>query len=146
VRADRKAPVLGAGEVETAADPDTVWVVLADIQGWPSWNPDITDAMLRGPLQPGTTFSWKSGPGTITSTFLVVEQPTELTWTGKTIVSTEESWGGLQVAPGMWGCTGSYRNAGGEGTLVEFGNGRGQMTLQVLSCRRRASQGPQAAR
>ena len=23
--------------------------------------------------------------------------------------------------------------AGGEGTLVEFGNGRGQMTLQVLS-------------
>ena len=29
---DRNAPVLGAGEVETAADPDTVWVVLADIR------------------------------------------------------------------------------------------------------------------
>jgi Dirigent-like protein len=31
------------------------------------------------------------------------------------------------------GGTGRYRNAGGEGTLVEFGNGRGRMTLQVLS-------------
>ena len=48
---------------------------------------------------------------------------------GHAIASTEESWGGLQVAPGKWGCTGSYRNAGGEGTLVEFGNGRGQMAL-----------------
>jgi hypothetical protein len=31
------------------------------------------------------------------------------------------------------GGTGRYRNAGGEGTLVEFGNGKGRMTLQVLS-------------
>jgi hypothetical protein len=31
------------------------------------------------------------------------------------------------------GGTGSYRNAGGEGTLVEFGNGEGRLTLQVLS-------------
>jgi hypothetical protein len=33
----------------------------------------------------------------------------------------------------LTGGTGRYRNAGGEGTLVEFGNGRGRMTLQVLS-------------
>ena len=32
----------------------------------------------------------------------------------------------------LTGGTGSYRNAGGEGTLVEFGNGKGRMTLQVL--------------
>jgi Dirigent-like protein len=31
------------------------------------------------------------------------------------------------------GGTGAYRAAGGEGTLVEFGNGRGRMTLQVLN-------------
>ena len=29
----------------------------------------------------------------------------------------------------LTGGTGSYRNAGGEGTLVEFGNGKGRMTL-----------------
>jgi hypothetical protein len=33
----------------------------------------------------------------------------------------------------LTGGTGSYRNAGGEGTLVEFGNGKGRMTLHVLS-------------
>jgi hypothetical protein len=33
----------------------------------------------------------------------------------------------------LTGGTGSYRNAGGEGTLVEFGNGNGRMTLHVLS-------------
>ena len=33
----------------------------------------------------------------------------------------------------LTGGTGRYRNAGGEGTLVEFGNGKGRMTLQVLS-------------
>jgi hypothetical protein len=31
------------------------------------------------------------------------------------------------------GGTGSYRDAGGEGTLVEFGDGTGRMTLHVLS-------------
>jgi hypothetical protein len=33
----------------------------------------------------------------------------------------------------LTGGTGRYRSAGGEGTLVEFGNGKGRMTLQVLS-------------
>jgi hypothetical protein len=33
----------------------------------------------------------------------------------------------------LTGGTGRYRTAGGEGTLAEFGNGRGRMTLQVLS-------------
>jgi hypothetical protein len=33
----------------------------------------------------------------------------------------------------LTGGTGSYRNAGGEGTLVEFGNGKGSLTLRVLS-------------
>jgi hypothetical protein len=33
----------------------------------------------------------------------------------------------------LTGGTGRYRTAGGEGTLVEFGNGKGRMTLQLLS-------------
>ena len=31
------------------------------------------------------------------------------------------------------GGTGRYRSAGGEGTLVEFGNGTGRLTLRVLN-------------
>lgn len=33
----------------------------------------------------------------------------------------------------LTGGTGTYRNAGGDGTLVEFGNGKGKLTLHVLS-------------
>jgi hypothetical protein len=32
----------------------------------------------------------------------------------------------------LTGGTGTYRNVGGEGTLVEFGNGKGRLTLHVL--------------
>ncbi|HYY81668.1 MAG TPA: hypothetical protein VFD04_21170 [Actinomycetes bacterium] len=32
----------------------------------------------------------------------------------------------------LTGGTGTYRNAGGEGTLVEFGNDKGSLTLHVL--------------
>jgi hypothetical protein len=75
VQADRNAPVYGSGEIEVVADPETVWGVVADISG----------VTLRGPVRPGTTSSWQSGPGTITSTFQVVDEPTELAWTGRTM-------------------------------------------------------------
>ena len=116
MQADANAPVFATGEIEMAADPETVWAVMADIGRWPDWNPDITEATVHGPVQTGTTFDWKSGPGTIRSTFQVVERLTELSWTGKTmgipaihvyrlrpsdqhpghtVVRLEESWDGL---------------------------------------------------
>jgi hypothetical protein len=33
----------------------------------------------------------------------------------------------------LTGGTGIYRTVGGDGTLVEFGNGKGRLTLHVLS-------------
>ena len=69
MQADANAPVFATGEVEMAADPETVWAVMADISRWPDWNPDISAATLHGPVRPGTSFSWKSGPGTIRFTF-----------------------------------------------------------------------------
>jgi hypothetical protein len=116
VRADADAPVFATGEIEMAADPETVWAVMAEIGRWPEWNPDITAATLHGPLRPGTSFTWRSGPGTIRSVLQVVERPTELSWTGRTMgipaihvyrlrpslerpghtaVVLEESWGGV---------------------------------------------------
>jgi hypothetical protein len=85
VQADTNAPVFATGEVEVSADPETVWAVMADIARWPDWKPDITAATVQGPVRPGTSFSWKSGPGTIRSTFQVVQRPTELSWTGTTM-------------------------------------------------------------
>jgi hypothetical protein len=40
---------------ETTARPSSVWGVLADADGWPSWNPGLASAHLDGPLQNGTT-------------------------------------------------------------------------------------------
>ena len=65
---NNNAPAVAHAEVEAAAPPESVWAVLAEIDKWPRWNPDVKSASLAGPLAPGTQFRWKAGPGTITST------------------------------------------------------------------------------
>jgi len=113
VKVNEDAPVLAKVEIEIEADLDTVWNIMADIQSWPNWNPDVKDVVLHGDLKPGTHFQWKAGPGKITSVLQNVEPPHLLAWTGKTmgvnaidvfkfefvngktIVKEEESWEGL---------------------------------------------------
>jgi len=115
VEIDAAAPAIGRAEIDVAAAPEVVWSVLADIDGWPRWNASIASARLEGELAPGSTFRWKAGPGTITSTLREVDPPRELGWTGKTFgikavhvyrleqrgdsthVTSEESWDGLPV-------------------------------------------------
>jgi hypothetical protein len=113
MEANQRAPVYARGNIEVAANIETVWDVTAAIDRWPDWNPDIKEASLRGELVEGSQFQWKSGPGTITSTLRRVEPPHVLAWTGKTltikaihvwhleghagntIATTYESWEGL---------------------------------------------------
>jgi len=115
ITVNQRAPVIAAGEIEVKAGPEVVWDIMAAIEQWPDWNPDVTRASLAGELAEGSTFRWKAGPGTITSTLQRVERPWLLAWTGKTlgiqavhiwriaaqdgrtIVKTEESWEGLVV-------------------------------------------------
>ncbi len=110
---NKSAPIVAAGEIEVAADPAIVWEVMAGVDRWPAWNPDVKSAHLAGELAEGSTFWWKAGPGTIISTLQQVERPRTLAWTGntfgikavhvwwlepkdgQTIVRTEESWEGL---------------------------------------------------
>lgn len=40
------------------------------------------EILIYAPVAPDATFTWKSGPSTIKSTFAVVEPEKELTWTG----------------------------------------------------------------
>lgn len=81
----RDAPVLAAGEIEIASEPEAVWDVLTDFAAWPSWNPDVKSMAFEGGLAEGAEFRWKAGPGTITSTIRRVERPLLIGWTGKTL-------------------------------------------------------------
>jgi hypothetical protein len=109
-----RAPVVARVVVEIEADPQTVWDVLADLERWPDWNPDIRELSLNGPLTPGTKFFWRAGRSRITSQLLSVDPPSEIGWRGRTfgidaidvfrleptlrggtLVSEEESWSGL---------------------------------------------------
>ena len=110
---NRSAPATAAGEVQIAAQPPTVFSVLASIDEWPSWNPDVKSVRVEGMVEPGTVFRWKSGPSSLTSTLQVVDPPTEIGWTGTTmgikaihvfrlepkdggtLARSEESWDGL---------------------------------------------------
>ena len=76
--------MFAASEIEIAAEPDAVWDVLTDFQGWPAWNPDVKSMFIRGDVAPGTQFEWKSGPVSITSTIERVARPRLIAWTGKT--------------------------------------------------------------
>ena len=110
---NRNAPATAEGELRIDADLSTVFSVIAAIDRWPSWNPDVKSVTVEGPVQPGTVFRWKVGPSSLTSTLQVVDPPREIAWTGTTmgikavhvfrfqasdggtLARSEESWEGL---------------------------------------------------
>ena len=81
----RQAPVSASREIVIAAAPESVWAVHTNIDSWPTWHADISEAALDGPLEQGSTFRWRSGPGIITSTIQVAEPPVVIVWTGKAL-------------------------------------------------------------
>jgi uncharacterized protein YndB with AHSA1/START domain len=115
VEIDSSASAIASGEIDVHASPAAVWRVLTDFAAWPSWNPDVKSVEIDGPLDPGTTFRWRAGPGTITSTLREVDPPRRIVWTGETLgitaihvyeleprddvtlVRSAESWDGLVV-------------------------------------------------
>ncbi|HET7555212.1 MAG TPA: SRPBCC domain-containing protein [Gaiellaceae bacterium] len=107
------APVRSSRSIEVAAPPEVVWDVLTGFADWPKWNPDVKSMSFDGPLEPGSRFRWKSGPGTIVSTLEEVDPPRRVRWRGRTMsiaalheyrleprdggtrVETEETFSGL---------------------------------------------------
>jgi uncharacterized protein YndB with AHSA1/START domain len=82
---NQNAPVIAREQTRIAADVQTVWQVLSDIEQWPRWNTAVRSASVHGPVAPGTTFGWKAGPGTIKSRIAEVDAPNRIVWTGTTL-------------------------------------------------------------
>ena len=110
---DADAPVVSRAEIEIDAPPEQVWAVLTAFDQWPTWNPDVKAMSAQQPVAVGSTFRWKAGPGTVTSTIQRLEPPLLIAWSGRTmgiravdvfrldarggttLVRQEESWNGL---------------------------------------------------
>ena len=82
---DRDAPATAEGDLQIAAPPQIVWGILADLSAWPTWNADVKSITVDGPIEPGTTFRWRSGSASLVSTLRAVDEPRELGWTGVTM-------------------------------------------------------------
>ncbi len=80
---NRQAPAVAEKEIRIDASPADVWKVHADINGWHTWNPDISTSKLVGELSPGSEFKWTSGGVKITSTLEEVEESRRISWTGR---------------------------------------------------------------
>src|SRR5881296_3800174 len=46
--------------IETAAAPEAIWKLWADVAGWPAWNADLEKAELSGPFAAGSTITMTS--------------------------------------------------------------------------------------
>ena len=79
---DRTAPVLALHEIDIEAPLDTVWKLHVDVNAWPSWQTDITDARIDERLEPGVSFDWTSYGFSVTSTVYEMTEPTRVLWGG----------------------------------------------------------------
>lgn len=116
VTIDEAAPVIVRLSTEIDAPLATVWELHTDIASWPTWNTDIDEAELNGPLMPGNSFSWRTHGLEITSTVHELVPGERIVWGGPAdgitgmhvwtfeqngdhvAVRTEESWSGAPVA------------------------------------------------
>jgi len=78
MKMDEFAPVIASQEIEVEAKPDTIWNIIAAVDSWPNWNPDVKAAFIEGDLAAGTRFSWKAGQWTIRSTVSQMQRPSHL--------------------------------------------------------------------
>jgi hypothetical protein len=79
---DRAAPVIAVHEIDIEAPRDTVWRLHADVNAWPTWQTDITDAHIDGVLEPGVSFDWTSYGFSVTSTVYDLTEGARVLWGG----------------------------------------------------------------
>ena len=81
-RIDGNAAVKASHEVRIGAPVEQVWELLSDVAGWETWYPDVHDVHLDSGVKADARFTWTNGKARIKSTFAVVDNEREITWTG----------------------------------------------------------------
>ena len=79
---DRQAPVVARHEIDIAAPLERVWESHTHVEQWPTWNAEVSAAVLDGAFVPGRSFTWTSYGFTVTSTIYDVEHGARTLWGG----------------------------------------------------------------
>lgn len=79
---DRTAPVQADAQATTAATPEAVFAVLADLASWSSVYPELRDLQADGPAAVGGAFRFKSGPMQIEAVVTALEEGRLLAFEG----------------------------------------------------------------
>jgi len=81
---------------------ETIWSLVIDVDRWPSWNPAIEDAQIKGSFLPGSEFAWTSGGTHIRSKVQAVEPHKSLYWTGEAFgTNAIHSWDFAMTSQGV---------------------------------------------
>ena len=83
LKINKDAIVKISKEIEINAPIETVWKIQTNIDSWPDWQHQISDARLLGALELKSIFIWKSGGFKLTSSIEKVVVNSFLGWTGK---------------------------------------------------------------
>lgn len=87
------APVKCQGQIEVSSDLESVWGVLTDIRGWPSWQKAVTAVQVGPEIEEGTAFRWKAGGLSFRSMVHTAEPYKHFGWTGTTFgASAIHNW------------------------------------------------------
>jgi len=68
--------------ISVDAQRDGVWRLHTNVGAWPSWQKDITDAVLDQPLAVGASFNWSTYGMEITSTVYALDEGSCILWGG----------------------------------------------------------------
>lgn len=87
------APVIAKSEIEIKAPLEKAWQVLTRIDQWPSWQKDVTEAVVEGKVAEDAVFDWKAGGLSFHSRIHTMHPMKEFGWTGKTFgASAIHNW------------------------------------------------------
>lgn len=82
IETDPTAGCYSEEEININSSVEKVFNILSDINNWPAWQNNVTNAHIEGPAMPGTGFKWKAGGLMINSKLHTVNPNSEIGWTG----------------------------------------------------------------